>query len=73
MYNNTTKEQVIKLENHPDPEFKLPMQKGNHYTILVRKKGYLAKQMEAYVNVRGCILCFEGISDVRPGVTENLT
>ncbi len=73
VYNNTTEKLVQKLENHPHPEFKLAMEKGNHYTILVRKKGYLAKQMEAYVNVGGCILCFEGINKVTPGVTENLT
>lgn len=73
VYNNTTEKLVLKIEDHPDPEFKLAMEKGNHYTILVRKKGYLAKQMEAFVNVKGCILCFEGINDVKPGVTENLT
>ncbi|MFM2392904.1 MAG: hypothetical protein RLZZ546_886 [Bacteroidota bacterium] len=73
VYNNTTEKEVMKLEHHMNPEFKLNMEKGNHYTILVRKEGYLAKQMEAYVNVKGCILCFDGISDVQPGVTDNLT
>jgi outer membrane protein OmpA-like peptidoglycan-associated protein len=29
--------------------------------------------MEAFVDVEGCILCFEGIGDVRPGVSDNLT
>ncbi len=73
VYNNTTEKIVMRLENHPSPEFNLPMQKGNHYTILVRKEGYLAKQMEAYVNVNGCILCFEGVHEIKPGVTVNLT
>jgi outer membrane protein OmpA-like peptidoglycan-associated protein len=73
VYNNTTEKEIIKLENHPSQEFKVNLEKGNHYTILIRKAGYLAKQMEVYVNVKGCILCFEGISDVRPGVTDNLT
>ena len=73
VYNNTTKESVMVLEDHQDHEFKLHMSKGNHYTILVRKEGYLAKRMEAFVNVEGCILCFEGVGSVKPGVTENLT
>jgi len=29
--------------------------------------------MEAYVDVDGCILCFEGIGDIQPGVSDNLT
>lgn len=73
VYNNTKKEPVMVLDEHPYPEFKLNMTKGNHYTILVRKKGFLAKRMEAYVNVEGCILCFEGVGEVRPGVLDNLT
>jgi outer membrane protein OmpA-like peptidoglycan-associated protein len=73
VYNNTTEKEVLKLENHNFQEFKVNLQKGNHYTILVRKEGYLAKQMEVYVNIKGCIVCFEGISDIKPGVTENLT
>lgn len=73
VYNNTKKESVMVLEDHQDHEFKLHMSKGNHYTILIRKEGYLAKRMEAFVNVEGCILCFEGVGDVKPGVTDNLT
>jgi len=73
VYNNTTKESVMVLEDHQDHEFKLHMSKGNHYTILIRKDGYLAKRMEAFVNVDGCILCFEGVGSVEPGITDNLT
>ena len=73
VFNNTTREVVMDLEDYQNHEFRVNMQKGNHYTIMIRKKGYLAKRMEAYVNVKGCILCFEGIGDVRPGVTPNLT
>jgi len=29
--------------------------------------------MEAYVNVEGCILCFEGVGEITPGVSDNLT
>lgn len=73
IYNNTTKEIVKVLEDYNQPEFDVDLEKGNHYTILVRKKGYMAKRLEAYVNVKGCILCFEGIGSVDPGVSDNLT
>jgi len=73
VYNNTENEEVLALTDYPHPEFRVNLQKGNHYTILIRKKGYLAKRMEAFVNVKGCILCFEGIGSVRPGVSETMT
>ncbi len=73
VYNNTTKQSELVLEDYQDHEFKVNLQKGNHYTILIRKKGYLAKRMEAFVNVNGCLLCFEGIGRVDPGITDNLT
>lgn len=73
VYNNTSKESVLVLDDYQDHEFKVNLQKGNHYTILIRKKGYLAKRMEAFVNVNGCLLCFEGIGRVDPGITDNLT
>lgn len=73
VYNNTTKQPELVIENHPEPEFRVHLKDGNHYTILVRKEGYFAKKMEAFVNVNGCILCFEGIGRVGPGVADNLT
>lgn len=73
VYNNTTQEEEMVLTDHPHPDFKVNFKKGNHYTILIRKKGFLAKKMEAYVNVEGCILCFDGVGEVRPGVTDNLS
>ncbi len=73
VYNNTTKEPVMVLEDHPHPQFNVALIKGNHYTILVRKDGFLAKRMEAFVNIEGCILCFEGVGSVTPGVSDNLT
>lgn len=73
VYNNTLQEVVLELKEYEHPEFRVNLQKGNHYTILIRKKGYLAKRMEAFVNVKGCILCFEGIGSIRPGVSETMT
>lgn len=73
VYNNTTKELVLVYEDHPHPDFKVDLAKGNHYTVMIRKKGFLTKRMEAFVNVAGCILCFEGIGQITPGVSDNLS
>jgi outer membrane protein OmpA-like peptidoglycan-associated protein len=73
VYNNTTKELVLTLEDYQNPDFEVHLKKGNHYTLMIRKDGFLTKRMEAFVDVKGCILCFEGIGAVRPGVTDNLT
>ena len=73
VYNNTTKEVVMVLEDHPQPDFKVDLAKGNHYTVMIRKKGFLTKRMEAFVDVAGCILCFEGIGQITPGVSDNLS
>jgi outer membrane protein OmpA-like peptidoglycan-associated protein len=72
-YNNTTEEIVVDLPEYQSPEFKLNLLKGNHYTVMIRRDGYLTKRLEAYVNVNGCILCFEGLGDLRPGVVDNLS
>lgn len=73
VYNNTTEEEVLVYENYTDPAFRVNLIKGNHYTILIRKEDYLAKRMEAFVDVEGCILCFEGVGSIRPGVSETMT
>lgn len=73
IYNNTLKQEDLVIENNPAPTFNHTFEQGNHYTVMIRKEGFMTKRMEAYVNVKGCILCFDGIGDVRPGVTDNLT
>ena len=73
VYNNTKNKMELVLEDHPNPDFNVNLLKGNYYTIMIRKEGYLTKRMEAHVDIDGCILCFEGIGEVRPGVTDNLT
>lgn len=73
IWNNTTRKPVLEIIDSQNPEFDVNFKKGNHYTILIRKPGYLSKRMEAYVDVDGCILCFEGVGQVQPGVTDNLT
>lgn len=73
VYNNTKKREELVIPDLQRPDFQVDFIKGNHYTILVRKEGFLSKRMEAYVDVKGCILCFEGVGEVTPGVTDNLT
>ncbi|MFK8005018.1 MAG: OmpA family protein [Saprospiraceae bacterium] len=73
VYNNTKKEETLVLEDYQSPNFNVTFEQGNHYTVMVRKKGFFTKRMEAYVNVKGCILCFDGVGDVRPGVSDVMT
>ena len=72
IYNNTTNEASLVLKDYPDPNFSYTFQKGNHYTLLIRKAGYFGKRLEAYVDVEGCILCFDGLASIE-NVTDNLT
>ena len=73
VYNNTEENVILKIDSLNRPDFRVDLKKGNHYTILVRHRDFLTKRMEAFVDVEGCILCFEGIGDVHPGVSDNLT
>ncbi|MEM9919019.1 MAG: OmpA family protein [Bacteroidota bacterium] len=73
VYNNTKRESVLELKDYPHPNFKVNFENGNHYTLMIRKDGFYAKRMEAYVNVKGCILCFDGVGEVQPGVSDVLT
>lgn len=76
IYNNTKDQEELVLKNHPNPYFKFTFEKGNHYTVMIRKKGFFTKRMEAYVDVDGCILCFDGLDEVSPsapGASDNLT
>ena len=76
IYNNTTDEEELILKSHPTHTFNYTFEQGNHYTVMIRKKGFFTKRMEAFVNVDGCIMCFDGIDEIQPGqpgVTDNLT
>jgi len=52
------------IDTLASPDFNFTFEQGNHYTVMIRKKGYLTKRMEAFINIEGCILCFEGVSEV---------
>lgn len=73
VYNNTTQKTELTYPNHPQPTFKVNFERGNHYSILIRKDGFFSKRLEAFVDVKGCILCFEGVGKVEPGVSDVLT
>lgn len=68
IYNNTTREEELVIENNPKANFTYAFEEGNHYTILVRKEGYLNRRIEAYVDIEGCILCFDGMGVEQPDV-----
>ena len=72
IYNNTTRQEELVLKDYPDPNFAFTFQKGNHYTLLIRKEGFFSKRLEAFVDVDGCILCFDGLASIE-NVTDNLT
>ena len=71
VYNNTTGKQELTIFEHPSSVFNFFFEKGNHYTIMIRKKGYFNKRIEAFINIDGCILCFDGLS--MQGVSEIMT
>lgn len=76
IYNNTADTSVLVLSKHPSHTFSYTFEQGNHYTVMLRKEGYFTKRLEAFVNVDGCIMCFEGIDEIQPGtpgVADNLT
>ncbi len=73
IYNNTTKEQELTIPRHPKSVFNFPFNEGNHYTVLVRKPGYINRRIEAYVNVNGCIMCIDGMGVKRPEIEALMT
>ncbi|MFM2267863.1 MAG: hypothetical protein RL757_1304 [Bacteroidota bacterium] len=73
IYNNTKKEVCLRVDSALNPVFGYTFEQGNHYTIFLRKKGYFNKRMEAHVNIDGCILCFEGVGTVTPGIVDNIS
>jgi outer membrane protein OmpA-like peptidoglycan-associated protein len=73
VYNRTTKKPEMVILDNPTAFFQFTFEQGNHYTMMLRKPGYLAKRIEAYVNIEGCIICVDGVRDLNPGVTDNLT
>ncbi len=70
VFNNTKVEETLVIDSLAGINFDVTFERGNHYTVLIRKDGYFNKRLEAYVDVEGCILCFEGVGTVTPGVSD---
>jgi len=73
VFNNTKMDETLVIESLEGINFDVTFERGNHYTVLIRKDGYFNKRLEAYVDVEGCILCFEGVGTVTPGVSDVMT
>ncbi len=73
IFNNTTNQEMLVIDSTRSQNAQFTMEQGNHYTFLIRKWGFFSKRIEAYVNVKGCILCIDGVDNVNPGVSDNLT
>ena len=73
IYNNTTAEQVLTIDKLSKSTFNFSFAEGNHYTVLVRKQGYLNRRIEVYVNVNGCILCVDGMGIKEPDLVPLMT
>jgi outer membrane protein OmpA-like peptidoglycan-associated protein len=63
--NNTLGIEVVDIPVLTSSIFSVPMVKGNHYTIMIRKENFLKKRIQSYVDIDGCVLCFEGIDRVK--------
>lgn len=73
VYNKTERRVVLNLQNHQYHTFSFRMEQGNAYVILIRKKEYFNKRIDANISIDGCILCIEGVGVTRPGIADNLT
>lgn len=74
IYNNTTGEEAFNQMMYPKATINFNFERGNRYTIMVRKKGFFAKRFDVMVNIDGCILCFEGLgSQYAPTIIDDLT
>ncbi|MFK7980601.1 MAG: hypothetical protein AB8G86_11510, partial [Saprospiraceae bacterium] len=64
VYNNTMEKEIVVEDSLAGINFDVTFERGNHYTVLIRKEGFFNKRLEAYVDIEGCILCFEGVGTV---------
>ncbi|MBL7814616.1 MAG: OmpA family protein [Saprospiraceae bacterium] len=73
VFNVTQNKEELVIDSAKSPVFSVTLQQGNQYTVMIRKKGFFVKRMDANVNINGCYLCMDGFGTVNPGVTSNLT
>lgn len=73
IFNITTNREELVLDSAKSVAFSHTLIPGNHYVLMIRKKGYFTRRMDAHVNIDGCYLCMEGFGTVTPGMVSNLT
>ena len=73
IFNLTANREELVIDSAKSPVFSHTLLQGNHYVIMIRKKGYFTRRMDAHVNIDGCYLCMEGFGTVTPGMVSNLT
>ena len=73
IFNLTANREELVIDSAKSPVFSQTLLQGYHYVIMIRKKGYFTRRMDAHVNIDGCYLCMEGFGTVTPGMVSNLT
>ncbi|MDZ7878263.1 MAG: OmpA family protein [Saprospiraceae bacterium] len=73
IFNITANKEELVIDSAKSPVFSQTLLQGFHYAIMIRKKGYFTRRMDAHVNIDGCYLCMEGFGTVTPGMVSNVT
>jgi outer membrane protein OmpA-like peptidoglycan-associated protein len=73
IFNLTSNREELVIDSAKSPVFSQTLLQGYHYVIMIRKKGYFTRRMDAHVNIDGCYLCMEGFGTVTPGMVSNIT
>jgi outer membrane protein OmpA-like peptidoglycan-associated protein len=73
IFNLTANREELVIDSSKSPVFSQTLLQGYHYVIMIRKKGYFTRRMDAHVNIDGCYLCMEGFGTVTPGMVSNVT
>jgi outer membrane protein OmpA-like peptidoglycan-associated protein len=73
IFNLTANREEVVIDSAKSPVFSQTLLQGYHYVIMIRKKGYFTRRMDAHVNIDGCYLCMEGFGTVTPGMVSNVT
>lgn len=66
IFNNTTQKEELVLKNHNQARFSFNFKRGNAYTIMLRKEGYMVKRINAKIGIDDCITCFQGLTTLTP-------
>lgn len=73
IFNNTTNREELVLKNHNQHRFSFNFKRGNFYTVMLRKEGYLVKRVNVKMGIDDCVSCFEGLNMLTPseqGIAE---